>query len=101
MNGERPPEQPRESPQAGAVVGGLVLGLLLAFVYMVVAVLATWSSLEVSTTIAVATFAAPAVVGVLLLVIPRTRRAGSGFVLGLAVGLIVLSAVCVAPAGLG
>lgn len=44
---------------------------------------------------------APAVVGVLLLVIPRTPRAGSGFVLGVAVGLIVLSAVCVAPAGLG
>lgn len=88
----------------GAVVGGVVLGLLLAFGYMVVAFFVAYASDpegDGSGVVWVALFAAPAVVGVLLLAVPRTRRAGSGFVLGLAVGFIVLSAVCVAPAGLG
>lgn len=94
----------QQSPKVGNVIGGVALGLATAVGYMVVAFIGLYSldsSGSGSDVVGVLLFAAPAVVGAILLAFPRTRRAGAGLVIGLAVGLIVVPAMCVSPLMLG
>jgi Na+/proline symporter len=93
-----------QSPKAGNVIGGVALGLVAAFVYMVVAIFTAYAldpTGSGSGAVWVLLFAAPAVLGAVLLAVPRTRHAGAGLVIGLAVGLIVVPAMCVSPLLLG
>lgn len=79
-----------DPPTAGAVVGGLLVGV-------VVSVLVTFllSTLLPTPAWGVwAVVAAPPLLGLLLLVVPGWRRAGSGFVMGLGIGGIVFAGVC-------
>jgi hypothetical protein len=93
-------ERPEGAVSTGAVVGGVLLGLLLAFAYMVVAFFVSYGldpEGDGSGIVPVLLLVAPALVGVLLLSFPQTRRSGAGFVMGLAIGLIVLPGVCTLP----
>jgi hypothetical protein len=92
----------QSSPKVGNVIGGVVLGLVAAFGYMVVAFFIAYGlDPSGSGTVWVLMFAAPAVLGAILLAAPRTRHAGAGLVIGLAVGLIAVPAMCVSPLMLG
>jgi riboflavin transporter FmnP len=90
----------QQSPKVGNVIGGVVLGLVAAVGYMIVAFITAYGldpSGSGSGVVWVLLFVAPAVVGAILLAVPRTRRSGAGLVIGLAVGLIVVPAMCVSP----
>lgn len=96
MTGDTGPQPTRP----GAVLGGVVVGVLGAIFYLVVVGLALYSSgndLDGTDLVSVIYLIAPAVVGIVLLLVPRTRRAGAGFVIGVAVGMIVLPGVCTLP----
>ena len=106
MTDWNPPPAPQSSPdgvRAGPVIGGFFLGVVLGVVYMVAALAV---GLSMSTTgggsdiALLLLWSAPAAVGFLLLAFSRTRRAGAGFVLGISISFIVLSAVCVSPVAL-
>ncbi|GAA5162654.1 hypothetical protein [Ornithinimicrobium tianjinense] len=74
---------------AGGITAGTLAGLALTYVLNVaLSSVGPWWLFAV-------TVAVPAVVGVVLLAIPRWRRAGAGFVMGLAIGSIVSAGVCV------
>lgn len=78
------------------VLAGIIPGFLLGFATMV-GVTMLGDSLTVTSDVMVALLiAAPAVLGLVLLAIPATRRAGSGFVAGLAVGSLISAGACVA-----
>lgn len=97
-----PPEPQRSGPRAGPVIGGLVVGVIVGIVYIVAAFIVAYAVVSDGGSGAVwLLFVLPAAVGVVLLAVPRTRRAGAGFVLGMAIGLIVFPAVCATPALLG
>lgn len=73
-----------------AVVGGVVVGL-------VVSAVATFALSWLLADLTVGFWAAvalPPLVGLVLLLVPRWRRAGAGFVLGLGVGGLVFAGVC-------
>ena len=97
-----PPEPPRSALRAGPVIGGLVVGVVVGLVYIVAAFIAAYAvASDGSSGVVWLLFVVPAVVGAVLLAVPRSRRAGAGFVLGLAIGLIVFPAVCATPVLLG
>ena len=81
----------RSGRDPGAVVGGALLGfmawaftwLLVSFDSATVSPLLTWASVGVF------------LVAVGLIVWPRSRRLGQGFLLGLAIGLVVAGGVCI------
>lgn len=88
------PEPPRTPISLSSVVGGLILGVLASWILLAFLVLETnrgsdawWGAL------------AAAVVFAALVVPRRTRQAGAGLVLGLAVGLIVGAGACAAMVG--
>lgn len=81
-----------DPPAAFAVIAGIVLGL-------VASVLLTLALVTLSSGAGAGPWfwfvvALPPLVGVVVLLVPRWRRAGAGFVLGLAVGAIAFAGVC-------
>ena len=90
-----PPNQLRALP----LVGGLVLGLVACWVWIAVAVIvgfgaAYGSDSGAPAVVGLAVAAVPVVVGIVLLVRPRTRQLGAGFLMGLSIGFIAGAGVC-------
>lgn len=82
-----PAEQERVRP--AGVVGGIVVGLLMSFALPFV--LGSLIPTPLGLWLAVGLIA---LAGVAALVVPRWRRVGAGFVMGLAIGAIVFAGVC-------
>ena len=80
------------------VVGGIVLGLLATFVWMtVVFVIALSQENQTGGAhdwLVFALFVVPLPIAVAMLCWRRTRQAGAGFVMGLAIGTLVLAGIC-------
>lgn len=89
----------------GALVAGGVLGFVLSWLWIAIVLFGGFaaaysaegdgftSSWAFGVLVAVAALA-PLVLAVVLLVLPRTRQAGAGVVMGLAIGMVVGSGVC-------
>jgi hypothetical protein len=97
QNTEEPPVRPL---RGGPVIGGLLLGVIVCWVW-IAATLFTGVALSYGeytsdpVAIAVVALAAlPLVVGIVLLVRPRTRQMGAGFLMGLSIGMIAGAGVC-------
>jgi hypothetical protein len=93
------PPAPRRV-NALAVAAGVVVGLIVFFGWMIfsfVLFYATDGSGDdtlVTIVLVLVVLALPLVLAVLLLLSRRTRQAGAGFVMGLAIGVIVFAGVC-------
>ena len=100
--GERPwPYAPEEQRvRAGPLIGGLLLGLVVGFVASVAMGLMGAMVYDGTGTTSDLYFAVPQILplalSVFLLVFKRTRIAGAGLVMGIAIGAIVMPGVCVA-----
>jgi hypothetical protein len=88
---DRSGEPPVRRVQAGSVVGGVLLGVLLAWSAFALVLL---SGVSASPGPALAALVLSAVAGAVLVAHPRSRQAGTGFLLGLAVGMITGAGVC-------
>jgi hypothetical protein len=91
------PDQPHQV-RGGLVALGIVLGVVATFVWMAV-VLVVGLSQENSSGgatdwVVFVLFFLPLPLSVLLLVFRRTRQAAAGFVMGLAIGVLVLAGLC-------
>ncbi len=96
MSDQGPISQP---VRAWPVVGGLVLGAVVCWVWITASLIlglgtAYSTSSDVVAVVAVAVAALPVVVGIVLLVRPRTRQLGAGFLMGIAIGMIAGAGVC-------
>ena len=87
-------EPPVRRVHAGPVVGGVVLGVVLAWFTTAVVLLTGYSAGREATAVPVMALGLPAVAGIALLAHPRTRQAGTGLVMGLAIGMITGAGVC-------
>lgn len=94
------PDEPR-TVRGWAVVIGVVLGLLGTVVWMTVVFLVAYSLSTEQTRsgsdydgLIVVLFFLPFPLAVLLLCFRRTRQAAAGFVMGMAIGTLVLAGVC-------
>ena len=85
-------EPPVRRVDAGAVFGGIVLGVVLTWLSFTAVVSAGLSNGGPAP--AVLALVLPAVVGVALLSHPRSRQAGAGLLMGLAIGMITGAGVC-------
>jgi hypothetical protein len=99
VNGEGPGEPGRV--RGWAVFIGIVLGLVATFVWMVVIFTVAYSlSSEQSRSagtydwLVFVLFVLPLPVAILLLCFRRTRQAAAGFVMGMAIGTLLLAGVC-------
>ena len=104
--GEAPP--PRQSPEEPVrevrgwlVAIGVVLGLVGTFVWMTIVFIVAYSfSMEQATSsdridaLVFVSFILPFPVALLLLVFRRTRQAAAGFVMGMAIGTLLVAGVC-------
>jgi hypothetical protein len=95
--GDPTPAPPREVKGWGVVIG-IALGLVATFVWMFI-VFVVALSMENDTErlpdwVIFALFVLPLPVAVLLLCFRRTRQAGAGFVMGLAIGTLVVAGLC-------
>ena len=98
-----PPQEPPHAEGPGRIKGwsvaiGVVLGLVATFVWMF-AVFIVALSMENSTErlpdwLIFVLFILPLPVSVLLLCFRRTRQAAAGFVMGMAIGTLVVAGVC-------
>lgn len=101
-------DRPDETPQplrAGPLVGGAVVGFLVSWVGFAVVAIAMYSTFGDSssgaqTAAALAGLLVLPVVATALMVPRRTRRAGAGFLMGIAIGAIAGAGVCGAGIGL-
>jgi hypothetical protein len=96
-----PPDEPPRQIRGWAVVIGVVLGLVGTFVWMLVIFIAAYSlSMEqaeanaASDGLVFALFILPLPLSILLLCFRRTRQAAAGFVMGMAIGTLVLAGIC-------
>jgi hypothetical protein len=92
------PDQPGRI-RGGAVAGGIVLGIVGTIVWMTIVFVAVLSVSSEGDTGAYdwligILFFLPLPVSILLLVFRRTRQAAAGFVMGLAIGTLVLAGLC-------
>ncbi len=83
-----------------SLLGGALLGVLLSWLVIALSALATLESSGAGVVMVIA-FVGPPLLCLALLMSPRTRYAGTGVVIGLAVGTITGSGVCATLAGLG
>ena len=87
-------EPPVRRIQAGQVFGGVVLGVGLAWLTFAVVLMTGYSAGRETTAVPVMALGLPAVAGIALLAHPRSRQAGTGFLMGLAIGMITGAGVC-------
>ncbi len=87
-------EPPVRRVQAGAVFDGVVVGVVLAWSAFVLVLLTGPQVGREAPTAGVIALALLAVVGVALLAHPRSRQAGTGFLIGVAIGMITGAGVC-------
>jgi uncharacterized BrkB/YihY/UPF0761 family membrane protein len=97
--GERP-DQPGHV-RGWAVAIGVVLGLIATFVWMTVVFIAAYSfSMDQVTSNAAADgaifllFILPLPLAILMLCFRRTRQAAAGFVMGMAIGTLLVAGLC-------
>jgi hypothetical protein len=94
-------EQPRQGEvHAASVIGGIILGVVLTFVWLFVVFVAAFSLDPNGNTTAVQDvlifgfFVLPFIGAIVLLCFRRTRQAGAGLVMGMAIGSLALAGVC-------
>ena len=91
------PDEPRQI-RGGLVALGIVLGLVATFVWMfIVFVIALSQENQANRApdwLVFVLFVAPLPLAILLLVLRRTRQAAAGFVMGLAIGTLILAGLC-------
>lgn len=84
--------------RGGMVALGVVLGVVATFVWMAVVLVVGISQEnnagDIPDWVVFVLFFLPLPVSVLLLVFRRTRQAAAGFVMGLAIGVLVLAGLC-------
>jgi hypothetical protein len=91
---------PREPSQVrgGLVAVGVVLGIVATFIWMVIVFVVALSqennSGGIPDWLVFVLFFLPLPLSILLLVFRRTRQAAAGFVMGLAIGVLVLAGLC-------
>lgn len=91
---------PRDTARGTVTTWGVLAGIIPGFV-VGIAVMFGWVLLADAVTMTSdladgLIIALPVLVGVVLLAIPATRRAGAGFVAGLAVGSLISAGACIA-----
>jgi len=91
------PDQPRPI-KGGSVAIGIVLGLVATFAWMfvvfIVALSMENSPDSVPDWLVFGLFILPLPVAILMLCFRRTRQAAAGFVMGLAIGTLVVAGIC-------
>ena len=95
--GDPSPRPPREVSGWGVVVG-IVLGLVATFVWMLIVFVVALSmdndTKRLPDWLVFALFILPLPLAILLLCFRRTRQAGAGFVMGLAIGTLMIAGLC-------
>jgi hypothetical protein len=101
--GEAPPpgdpsaDPPREV-KGWAVAVGIVLGLIATFVWMLIVFIVALSmendTQRLPDWLIFVLFVLPLPVSILLLCIRRTRQAAAGFVMGMAIGTLMIAGLC-------
>ena len=95
-----PYEQPEPGVRPGPLIGGLAVGLLVGFIASIVMGFVGALFYEGLDTTSDLYFVLPQLLplalSVFLLAFKRTRIAGAGLVMGIAIGAIVMPGVCVA-----
>lgn len=86
----------RGSITAWGVIAGIIPGFILGFAAMIGVTMLADSMSTTSDSVDLLLIAAPALLGLILLAIPATRRAGAGFVAGLAIGSLISAGACIA-----
>jgi hypothetical protein len=81
------------------IVLGLVLGMVCCWVWIAVSLIlgigvAYGNDSSVPAVLGLVLAALPVVVGIALLVVPKTRQLGAGFLMGISIGFIVGAGVC-------
>ena len=101
--GQAPPpgEPPREPPRevkGWAVAVGIALGLVATFVWMLIVFVVALSmendTQRLSDGWIFALFVLPLPASILLLCFRRTRQAAAGFVMGMAIGTLMVAGLC-------
>lgn len=78
------------------VAAGIIPGFVLGFAAMIGVTMLADTMSTTPDSMDLLLIAAPALLGLVLLAIPATRRAGAGFVAGLAIGSLISAGACVA-----
>ena len=95
--GDPSPEPPRQVT-GWAVAIGIVLGLVATFAWMFIVFIVALSmendTQRLPDWLVFSLFVLPLPVSILLLCFRRTRQAGAGFVMGLAIGTLVVAGLC-------
>ena len=95
--GDPSPEPPREV-KGWAVAVGIVLGLVATFVWMFIVFIVALSmendTKRLPDWLIFALFVLPLPVSILLLCFRRTRQAAAGFVMGMAIGTLMIAGLC-------
>ena len=95
--GDPSPEPPREV-KGWAVAVGIALGLVATFVWMLIVFIVALSmendTKRLPDWLVFALFVLPLPVSILLLGFRRTRQAAAGFVMGMAIGTLMIAGLC-------
>jgi hypothetical protein len=95
--GDPSPEPPREV-KGWAVAVGIGLGLVATFVWMLIVFIVALSiendTKRLPDWLVFALFVLPLPVSILLLCVRRTRQAAAGFVMGMAIGTLMIAGLC-------
>ena len=95
--GDPTPEPPREVKGWGVAIG-IALGLVATFVWMLIVFIVALSmendTKRLPDWLVFALFVLPLPVSILLLCVRRTRQAAAGFVMGMAIGTLMIAGLC-------
>jgi len=95
--GDPSPEPPRQVT-GWAVAVGIVLGLVATFAWLFIVFIVALSmendTKRLPDWLIFALFVLPLPVSILLLCFRRTRQAGAGFVMGMAIGTLMIAGLC-------
>ena len=87
-------EPPVREVRAGVVAGGIALGVVLTWLSFVLVVLNAPPIASGGPETGSIALALAALIGIVLLAHPRSRQAGTGFLMGLAIGMITGAGAC-------